>query len=172
MQVIPIHKLALLGLAVLLVGCTLETSGTNGSGAFQRQYTLAREALEDGKYDKASRLYARLIDQSGPLRPRIQLEYAHSELRAGNLANAASLAGDLVRSQKGQDRAAALSVLGTAQHEQGLILLQKGEVNAGKGLLQAAERSLAEVLKSYPQMDPLGSLAGRHAAIRARLKRL
>jgi outer membrane protein assembly factor BamD (BamD/ComL family) len=171
MQAIPFSKCALAGVAALfLAGCNLETGGAGGG--FQRDYNSAREALEAGKYDKASRLYARLMDQAGPLQPRIQLEYAHSELRAGNSAKAAQLAANLAQSQKGQDRAAALSVLGTAQHEQWLAHLQKGETEAGTRLLKAADATLSEVLKSYPQMDPLGSLEGRRASIRARLKRL
>ncbi|WP_420568733.1 hypothetical protein [Thalassovita sp.] len=170
MQAIPFSKLALASVAALfLVGCEMDSGG---NGGFQRQYNSARLALEEGKYDKASRIYARLMDQAGPLRPRIQLEYAHSELRAGNWANAAQLAANLAQSQKDQDRAAALSVLGTAQHEQGLAHLQNGENDAGKQMLQAADATLSDVLKSHPQMDPLGSLEGRRAAIRARLKRL
>ncbi|MGH1356935.1 MAG: tetratricopeptide repeat protein [Thalassovita sp.] len=170
MQAFPTLKIALAGAFVcLLAGCQLATEG--GSG-FQKEYSVARTALEEGKFDRASRSYARLLEQSGPLRPRIQLEYAHSELRAGRFEKAAELAGELTRSQKGQDRAAALAVLGTAQHELGLAQLQNGNASTGKRYLQTAEVALNDVLKSHPQLDPLGSLAGRRASIKARLKRL
>lgn len=169
MQAIPYFRLAVAGLLLLAVsGCGTEPGGTSG---FQKQYSDARSALEAGKYEQASRQYARLLPQAGPLRPRLQLEYAHSELRAGNYAEAARLAADLAQSQKGQDRAAALAVQGTAQHELGLVLAQKGDA-AATPTLKAAHAALSEVVKSYPDLDPLGSLAGRRAAIEARLKRL
>lgn len=170
MQAIPFSKLAIAGCVVLLLGsCDAPTGGQSG---FQKQYVVARDALESGQYARASRAYGQLMQKAGPLRPRLQLEYAHSELRAGNYAEAARLASDLAQNQKGQDRAAALAVQGTAQHELGLAALQKGDAESGKTLLSAADKALSEVVKTHPDLDPLGSLAGRRAAIRARLKRL
>lgn len=170
MQAISFSKLAIAGGIVLLLGsCDAPTGSQNG---FQKQYVVARDALENGQYARASRAYGQLMKKAGPLRPRLQLEYAHSELRAGNYAEAARLASDLAQNQKGQDRAAALSVQGTAQHELGLTMLQKGDAESGKTLLRAADKALSEVVKSHPDLDPLGSLAGRRAALQARLKRL
>ena len=70
-------------LAVLtLVSC--EDGPSTGDAGFRNQYFAARDALEDGKFDRASRTYARLLTRAGPLEPRIRLEYAHSLLRAGD----------------------------------------------------------------------------------------
>ncbi|MDF1802095.1 hypothetical protein [Thalassovita sp.] len=170
MQAIPFSKTALAVFSLVILGsCAEERAG--GSG-FQSQYYVARDALEKGRYDQANRGYSRLLAQSGPFRPRLQLEYAHSELRGGNYAEAARMAADLAASQKGDARAAALAVQGTAQHELALALLTKGDVASGKSLLTSAHKALTEVVKKYPDMDPLGSMAGRRAAIASRLKRL
>lgn len=170
MQAIFYSKRALVAIAMLwLASCGMEPSGSSG---FQKQYAAARSALESGNYEQASRAYARLMSQAGPLRPRLQLEYAHSELRAGHYVEAARLAADLASSQKGEARAAALAVQGTAQHELALQSLQNGDVAGGKSLLNSAKAALSEVVKSYPDLDPLGSMAGRLATITSRLKRL
>lgn len=170
MQVRSFFKPALAGLGLLALGSCGE-GGIDGS-SFQSQYVVARNALEAGQYDKAKRSYARLMQRAGPLLPRLQLEYAHSELRSGGYEQAAQIAGALAQGSQGNERGAALSVLGTAQHEIGLALLQKGEIDAGKQQLEAARTSLAEVIKKYPDLDPLGSMSGRKASIDARLKRL
>ncbi|WP_373051340.1 hypothetical protein [Thalassovita aquimarina] len=170
MQVNPILKAGLAGAVVLMLGsCDGEFAG---SGGFAARYAVAREALETGDYKRAKRNYAQLMSDAGPLRPRLQLEYAHSELRDGNYAEAAKLAGGLAEGQTGTARSAALAVQGTAQHELGLQLLGKGESVAGKQMLIAAKAALAEVLKNDPHLDPLGSMAGRKAGIEARLSRL
>lgn len=170
MQAISYSKFALAAVSVMALGsCDMEPNGASG---FQKQYSVARDALEKGHYEQAKRGYARLMDQAGPFRPRLQLEYAHSELRAGNYAEAANLAADLARTQKGDARGSALSVQGTAQHELALALIQTGDTASAKTLLKAAHAALSEVVKSHPDLDPLGSMAGRRAAIEARLKRL
>ena len=102
----------------------------------------------------------------------MHLEYAHCEWRYGNFAEAARLAGGLANSQKGTARSAALAVQGTAQHELAQQLLRDGETQAGKQMLLAAKTALEELLKNDPDLDPLGSMAGRKAAIDSRLKRL
>lgn len=170
MQAFSLPKATLAGLALLALGSCGEDMTTGGS--FQAQYAVARNALEAGNYEKAKRGYAKLMQQAGPLQPRLQLEYAHSELRSGNFAEAARLSGDLARQSKGAERGAALSVLGTAQHELGIDLLQKGETESGRQLLKAALSSLSEVVKDHPNLDPLGSMAGRKASIESRLKTL
>lgn len=168
MQVGSFSKAGLVLGAALLLGSCGDTIG----GGFQSQYAVARNALEVGDYARAKRGYQKLLSQAGPLAPRLQLEYAHAELRGGNYAEAARLAGGLARSQQGDARGAALAVQGTAQHEQGLMLLSQGQTDAGKAQLTAAQTALAEVLKSHPDLDPLGSMAGRRASIAARLKAL
>lgn len=158
-----------LGLALVLVSCGETMS--SGSG-FQSKYAVARNALEAGDYERARKAYLKLISQAGPLTPRLQLEYAHAELRAGNFSEAASAASNLAQSQSGTARGAALAVQGTAQHEQGLILLSQDQTAAGKAQLVAAQKALSEVLKSHADLDPLGGMAGRKASIAARLKAL
>ncbi|WGW05906.1 outer membrane protein assembly factor BamD [Tropicibacter oceani] len=143
-----------------------------GQSGFQAKYAVARDALEKGQYDRAKRQYLTLIQEAGPLAQRLELEYAHAELRSGNYAQAANVAGSLARAQSGQARAAALAVQGTAQHELGLQLLAKGETAAGKQQLSAAQAALSDVLKTDTDLDPIGSMAGRLASIQVRLKSL
>lgn len=164
-----------LALAVLtLVSCEQGTPRASkpGDAGFRNQYFAARDALEDGKYDRASRTYARLLTRAGPLEPRIRLEYAHALLRGGDHAAAAREARTLARSQSGTARRAALSVAATAEHELGLAAIQNGDAASGKRLLQQADEAITEVLTSDPGLDPLGALAGRQASIRVRLKAL
>lgn len=168
MQAGSFSKAGLVFCAGLLLGSCGDTIG----GGFQSQYAVARNALEVGDYARAKRGYQKLLSQAGPLAPRLQLEYAHAELRSGNYAEAASIAGDLAARQQGDARGAALAVQGTAQHEQGLVLLSQGQVEPGKAQLKAAQAALGEVVKSHADLDPLGSMAGRRASIAARLKAL
>lgn len=158
------------GLVLLVLGsCGEEIVSRN---SFQGQYAVARNALEAGKYDRARSSYQSLLKQAGPLAPRLTLEYAHTELRAGNYAQAAQLAASVAKGQSGTARSAALAVQGTAQHELGLEQLSGGDMAAGRESLRAAQAALGEVLKQNPELDPLGSMAGRSASINARLKRL
>jgi len=155
---------------VLLTGCT-EIAGT-GQRGFATRYNTARTALEKGNYATAGRLYERMLSQSGPLNDRIQVEYAHTMLRSGQYEKASQLAGDVAKNNNGSTRAAALSVKGTADHEVALKLLRNGDQANATARLQAAQKALDEVLKSHPDFDPLGSLAGRQADIAALLKKL
>lgn len=158
-----ILRTGLAGLALIGLGsCGDEMVSRN---SFESQYAVARNALEGGQYDRARRSYQKLLQQAGPLAPRLQLEYAHTELRAGNYEQAAQIASSLARS-------AALAVQGTAQHELGLQQLSEGNTVAGQQNLTAANNALQEVLKSNPDLDPLGAMAGRQAKISSRLKRL
>ncbi|MEP2716396.1 hypothetical protein [Pseudophaeobacter sp.] len=170
MQVISLAKLGLMAGGVLILGSCGESLGPKGG--FHSKYSVARNALESGDYARASRSYQRLIAEAGPLAPRLQLEYAHAELRSGNYTEAARIAGSLADGQSGEARGAALAVQGTAQHELGLALLAKGEVEPGKAQLIQARAALDEVLKSPADLDPLGSMAGRRASIAARLQKL
>ena len=144
----------------------------DGQRSFQSQYNTARTALEKGNFDKASKIYARLLPQSGSLGNRIRLEYAHSMLRAGEFVAAVELADAVASQETGGGRQAALSVKGTAEHEVGLKFLRQGETAKGAAHLQAAQSALDEVLREHPKLDPLGSLAGRRASIDVQLKSL
>ncbi|MGH1414396.1 MAG: tetratricopeptide repeat protein [Pelagimonas sp.] len=170
MQAFPIVRAGILGLAYLFVA-SCDDIGV-GQNNFQAKYAIARNALENGNYDVAKRYYAKLVAEAGPLSQRLQLEYAHAELRSGNYDQAAAISSTLANSQTGNARAAALAVFGTAQHEQGLELLSTGQKGAGKTHMISARKALSEVIKTNPEMDPLGSLEGRVASISARLKTL
>ena len=168
MQAISFAKRGVLVGAVLCGGLLLGSCGEStgaGSSGFHSKYAVARNALESGDYARAKRSYQRLIATAGPLAPRLQLEYAHAELRAGNYSAAAQIASDLARTQSGEARGAALA-------EQAQILLAKGEGTAAKALLTQARAALSEVLKSATDLDPLGSMAGRRAQIEASLRKL
>lgn len=157
-------------LAVVLSGCD-DGSGA-GSNSFRNNYTNARTALESGQYDKANRIYARMLPQAGPLQSRIQLEYAHSLLRSGAYGEAIQQTQGLSQSQSGTARSAALSVLGTAHHELGLVAVSNQDGATGRQHLVAAQNAIGEVLRSDPDLDPLGALAGRQASIKVQLKSL
>lgn len=164
-------KPALAGVFVLALAACDDGAGS-GSDSFRKDYTKARSALEAGQYATANRIYARMLQDAGPLTPRIRLEYAHSLLRSGAYDQAAAQAQGLANSQTGTARSAALSVLGAARHELGLQALAAGDKAAGRAHLTAARAALGEVLKSDPELDPLGALAGRQASIAVRLKGL
>lgn len=159
----------LFGLSVMVLAGCEEGTGT-GQKSFQKQYAVAREALEEGRYVRASEAYATLIPRAGPLAPRLKLEYAHAQLRAGHFDKAAQQAAALAGSQDGAARSAALAVEGTARHEMGLAALDAGDRSAARQHLTAAQSALGKMLKSHPDLDPLGAMAGRQAAIRVQLK--
>ncbi len=147
-----------------LAGCEV---GAIGEGAnFQKKYSGARKALEEGNYDLAARNYAALIPSSGPLAPRLRLEYAHALLRAGRNDEAAQVANMLASEVEGGNRAAALAVEGTALHESALADMQAGrsgaEVNAK---LRRADVALSEMLSLDAALDPLGAMQSRRAEI-------
>lgn len=170
MQAGFLAKPAIAGLLVLWLGSCEE--GTFGSNSFRGQYVVARDALEAGNYARANRTYAKMLDTAGPVRPRIELEYAHSQLRAGNYAAAAKQARQLAARQQDVGQSAALAVQATAEHELGLAALAAGDRAGGQRFLVSADKAITHVLKHHPGLDPLGALAGRQASIQVRLKAL
>ena len=171
MQVISLCRAGVFGLSVLaLASC--DESANFGEKSFKSQYSSARDALEKGKYEQANRSYLRLMPTAGALQPRLRLELAHSYLRGGNFAAAAKEARSSASAQTGTGKAAAVAVQATADHELGLKALARGDVANGKGLLKQADKSMAWIIKTHPDMDPLGALAGRRASIAVRLKAL
>ncbi|WP_417726335.1 tetratricopeptide repeat protein [Roseovarius sp.] len=169
----PISNKPLLCLIVLMALAACEP-GTISKGAdFQRNYSVARKALEQGNYDSAIRSYAVLIQNAGPLEPRLRLEYAHALLRAGRYDEAAQIANGLAAGTTGSGRAAALAVSGTAQHESALADLSAGRTGASTlAKLRAADAALKEMLSIDAGLDPLGAMASRRADIARDLKRL
>lgn len=171
MQAGLLAKAGALGLSVLVLGGCEEGNGV-GEKNFQKQYAIAREALEQGRYNRASQTYAQLIPLAGPLAPRLRLELAHTQLRAGKYAEASAQSGALAQSLQDTARSAALAVRGTAEHELGLAALASGDRAAGKQHLLAAKTALDEMLANDPGLDPLGAMAGRQASIKVRLAAL
>ena len=160
----------LIAVTAMLAGCE---AGVISEGAdFQRKYSGARKALEEGNYDLAARNYAALIPSAGPLAPRLRLEYAHALLRAGRNDEAAEVAGALASGQTGSNRAAALAVAGTALHESALAEMQAGRSGAKvMDRLRRADAALAEMLSLDPALDPLGAMQSRRAEIARSLGR-
>jgi HEPN domain-containing protein len=171
MQAGSLAKAGLLGVSFLVLVACEEGSGV-GEKNFQKQYSIAREALESGRYATAAETYAALIPRAGPLAPRLKLEYAHTKLRAGHYDAASEQAVALANSETGVARSAALAVHGTAEHEMARASLDNGDRAKAKVHLQAAEKSLSEMLRQNPELDPLGAMAGRHQSIKARLQSL
>ena len=162
-------RAGLAGLSLLLLAGCGEGVGEKG---FQKQYAVARDALERGLYVRASEVYSELIPKAGPLAPRLKLEYAHTLLRAGHFHKASAHAEALAHAQHDTARSAALAVHGTAEHELGLAALAAGNDAAGKQHFQSAHTSLSELLAEDPQLDPLGAMKGRRDSINKRLKTL
>jgi len=154
-------------LSVVTAGLASCEAGAISEGAdFQRKYSGARKALEEGNYDLAARNYAALIPSAGPLAPRLRLEYAHALLRAGRNDEAAQVAGDLAAAQQGTNRAAALAVAGTALHESALADMQAGRSGAEvDAKLRRADAALAEMLSLDAALDPLGAMQSRRSEI-------
>lgn len=171
MQAGSLATAGLLGVSFLMLVACEEGTGV-GEKNFQKQYALARGALEEGRYAAAAETYAALIPRAGPLAPRLKLEYAHTKLRAGHYEAASEQAAALANAETGAARSAALAVHGTAEHEMARASLDDGDRVKAKGHLQAAEKSLGEMLRQNPELDPLGAMAGRHDSVKARLTSL
>ncbi|WP_371229673.1 hypothetical protein [Roseovarius sp. 2305UL8-3] len=171
MQVRSLATAGFLGFSLLVLSACDEGTGI-GEKNFQKQYGIARDALERGRYSQASQAYAALIPKAGPLAPRMRLEYAHTQLRAGHYDKASAQARALSQTDDKSLRSAALAVHGTAEHELGVAALNAGDRAAGKRHLLAAKASLGEMLKAHPGMDPMGAMAGRQASINVRLQSL
>lgn len=153
-----------------LAGC--EAGAISEGADFQRKYSGARKALEEGNYDLAARDYAALIPSAGPLAPRLRLEHAHALLRAGRNDEAAQMAGKLASELEGGNRAAARAVEGTALHESALADMQAGRTGSEvDAKLRRADAALAEMLSLDASLDPLGAMQSRRAEIARSLGR-
>jgi hypothetical protein len=166
------YSAILLGAGLTLMVACQDVSTTRASG-FKGKYLTARTSLETGDYNRAIRGYANLLQTAGPLEARLRLEYAHSLLRANRFSDAAKQANVVSQIQDGDDRLAALAVLGTAQHEMARAAMAKGKRDASvRANLVSAESALKEVSRRGKKMDPLGSMAARRKVIRAELASL
>lgn len=154
--------------------CTLaacEPGIVSKGASFQRSYAVARDALEQGNYKSAIRNYAVMIPDAGPLQSRLRLEYAHALLRAGQFQDAANVSGALSQTLDGSDRAAALAVKGTAEHEMALQAMDNGDYGGEtERHLRAAKGALDEMMKIDADLDPHGAMASRRVDIGDELK--
>ncbi|SLN47699.1 hypothetical protein PEL8287_02447 [Roseovarius litorisediminis] len=165
------RSLTVFGLVFALAAC--EPGVVSKGSSFQRNYSIARKALETGNYDMAIKGYGAMIPEAGPFEPRLRLEYAHALLRAGRFDEASSVSGALAQTLKGSDRAAALAVKGAAEHEKAILAMNNGDFGSGTAnSLHAASSAIDEMLKIDPEMDPMGAMASRRSDIREELSRV
>lgn len=176
MQAGSIFRTALAGVCLsFVVGCGGDGNfggSFSDNGSFRSRYESARSALETGNYDRANRIYAQLVETAGPFEGRIRLEYAHSLLRGSDYAEASKQARFLSQGSEGSERAAALAVLGTAEHELGRAAAQAGDQVAARSHFSTAQSALGEAIKTSPDLDPVGALASRLKDSQLRLKSL
>jgi hypothetical protein len=162
------RSLILGGIIFILAAC--EPGVVSKGAGFQRNYVVSRKALEAGDYEAAIKGYGAMIQTAGPLAPRLRLEYAHALLRANRYDEAARISGALAQGLKGSDRAAALAVRGTAEHEMALAAMANGDYGPQtKKRLISARAALTEMLKTDAELDPLGAMASRHRDIASEL---
>lgn len=157
-------------MAVLLMSC--EPAGTvSGGGGRANDYLVARQALETGNYTLAVQRYRRLVTQTGDAAGRLQLEYAHSLLRAGQFEDAIDAASGIISGSSGSLAANARAVRGTARHQHARDLLAQGQRgDAPRALLLGAQSDLAEFLRSHAQLDAAGAMAARAQMIAVDLR--
>ncbi|KPQ07394.1 MAG: Tetratricopeptide repeat [Rhodobacteraceae bacterium HLUCCA12] len=158
-------------LAGALVGC--ENAGTLAGGGPRSDYLVARTALENGNYPLAIRRYETLIDRVGPgASARLQLEYAHSLLRASRYDDAIQATASLAERNPDSIQASALAVRGTARHEAAREFIERGESDEARALLEAARADLDRFLDDNAALDAAGSMRARTELIAADLRSL
>lgn len=147
--------------ATITMSC--EPAGTlGGSSGRTNDYLVARQALETGNYSLAIQRYERMLSFTGEAAGRIQLEYAHSLLRAGRFDDVIEVSDGLAAAHGGALRASALAIRGTARHQRARAMMAQGQRGAApRALLQGARADLAEFLNSHPKLDAAGSMAAR-----------
>lgn len=163
--------LLLVAIAAVLMSC--ENAGSLAGGGPRSDYLVARQALETGNYPLAIRRYEALIQQIGPTDvARLQLEYAHSLLRANRFDDAIQVAGALTDRSSDSIHASALAVRGTARHEAARALVERGQQAQARLLLEAARDDLARFLQQHSALDSAGSMRARAELIAADLHSL
>jgi len=163
--------LCLTVIAGALLGC--EAAGTLAGGGGRSDYLVARQALESGNYPLAIRRYETLMSSMGPGEStRLQLEYAHSLLRANRYDDAIQAAAPLAARNPDSIQASALAVRGTARHEAARLAMERGEQAQARVLLEAARDDLAAFLQRNAALDAAGSMRARSELIAADLRSL
>lgn len=156
--------------AVALSSC--ENAGSLAGGGARSDYLVARQALETGNYALAARRYESLMThvQPGTAR-RLELEYAHTLLRADRHADAIRVAGGLVAASDDAVSGSALAVRGTARHEAARVRIDQGDRGPDtRALLLGAQADLAAFLRQHGALDASGSMRARTELISADLR--
>lgn len=161
-------------LAALLALGSCERAGTVAGGGAYSDYLVARQALETGSYAVAARRYETLIGRVAPgSARRLELEYAHSLLRADRHDDAIGVAGQLIGAADGSIRASALSVRGTARHEAARARIDAGDRGPEtRALLTSAREDLTAFLRQHGGLDTAGAMRARLELIAADLRAL
>lgn len=158
---------------LLLTACDGVDFAMDNSRGFAASYSQARKALEAGNFETAAARYDAMLAGAGPLETRLRLEKAHALLRADRYAAAAQEARTVAASHSDNRRAAALAVVGTAEHRLAQEAMSQGQFGAATvGHLTRARAALKEMLTTAPDLDPLGSMAQRLAMIETSLQNL
>lgn len=158
--------LTVLATASCQVGGAGVGTGVNAKAGFKANYLVARAALENGQFLRAERGYASLLQNAGPLEPRLRLEYAHALLRSGKYVQASDEARVVAAQLDGRGRSAALAVQATADQEIARVAINDGIADPDAiQRLVAARAGFDELLKNHPDLDPLGAMALRRKAI-------
>ena len=163
---------AMLAAAVLMASC--ESAGTIPGGGAGSDYRVARQALETGNYNLAIRRYEALISRAAPgTARRLELEHAHSLLRADRHADAITAASGLIGAADGSIRGSALAVRGTARHEAARLRIDRGDRGSEtRALLTAAQEDLRGFLGQHAELDAAGTMRARSELIAADLRTL
>ncbi len=167
-------RFALIGVcAASLALASCSQMGGNDAKGFQANYFAARSALESGNYKTAVSHYDAMIDSAGPLETRLRLEKAHALLRADSYALASQEAAFVAAAHQDNRRAAALAVVGTAEHRIAQEAMSTGDFGPTTvAHLRKSDAALTEMLAKAPDLDPLGSMAGRLEMVKAALANL
>lgn len=158
-------------LAALMALASCEAAGTMAGGGARSDYLVARQALESGNFPLAIRRYESLVRSTPPgTARRLELELAHTLLRADRHDDAIRVASGLVGAADGSIRGSALAVRGTARHEAARLRLDQGDRGPETlALLTGARSDLAEFLGQYADFDPTGSMNARAQLVAADL---
>ncbi|SIS95432.1 hypothetical protein SAMN05421759_107144 [Roseivivax lentus] len=158
---------------LLLAACDGIDFSQDNSRSFAATYSQARGSLEAGNFETAAKRYDAMLATAGPLETRLRLEKSHALLRADRYAAASQEARIVAESHSDNRRAAALAVVGTAEHRLAQEAMSQGDFGPTTvGHLTRARNALKEMLATAPDLDPLGSMANRLAMVEASLKNL
>lgn len=163
----------LLALAALVLS-SCENAGTLAGGGANSDYLVARQSLETGNYALAILRYEALLSRTAPgTARRLELEHAHSLLRADRYDDAIGAADGLIAAADGPIRGMALAVRGTARHESARLRITRGDRGPQtQTLLSGARVDLADFLAQYAGLDAGGSMRARAELIASDLRDL